>query len=169
MFISFRSTANMSCKQDCTFALPSSVNVRFGLRILDRMRNTDRAMSLQELIQLVITSRVKCNAKLEPLPFSWIIPLAAESFWRYILSLTDRRSQTGQLTLRRLSLKSRECVVHLLEYLELLYQGVTRSMLAHTTKMSRNLGPLLHCRIAPKMANYIVGIALKEPSIRAHF
>jgi hypothetical protein len=119
----FKATdTSTSCKQECRFAVPFWGNVRFGLRILDRMRYIDRAMSLQELIQLVITSRVQCNAKLEPLPItSRIIPLAAESLWRYLLSLTDRRSQRGQPTLRRLSLKSRECVVHLLEYLELLY------------------------------------------------
>jgi hypothetical protein len=101
--------------------LPSGNHIKKGLYFLDRMRHVEEAMSFVELLQHVNSARVEIHVHLDGLPSNVKIPLASESFWKYLLKLGKPSSNRTQLRLKRMSLKSRECVVHLLENLELLY------------------------------------------------
>jgi hypothetical protein len=97
--------------------LPSTKHIKKGLFFLDRMRHVEEAKTFQELFEQN-KSRNKSHVQLAPLP---LVPLASESFWKYLLGLGKASSNRPSQSLKRMSLKSRECVVHLLEYLELLY------------------------------------------------
>jgi hypothetical protein len=103
------------------FLLPSAKHIKKGIFFLDRMRHVEEAITFQELLEEVITRREKSRVHLDPLPSNVKIPLASESFWAYLLGLGKASSNRTSQSLKRMSLKSRECVVHLLEYLELLY------------------------------------------------
>jgi hypothetical protein len=111
----------MSRKNATTFLEPWVKNMKIGLSALDGMRYVQEAMSFQELLEYVNESRVRSNLNLDPLPSNVKIPLGSESFWNYLLKLAGPQSNRVNITLKKLSSKSLEGAVHLLEYLELLY------------------------------------------------
>jgi hypothetical protein len=123
--------------RDYTYTLPSWKDVKLGLRLLDRIRYVGEAQSYDQIVDFVNSSRTKNRRKWEPLPSNVHIPLATEPFWKYLLKLAGPLNKQSPPSVKRLSLKSTQCVVHLLEYLELCY-------LVHETPYEKINATFLH-------------------------